>query len=128
MTITLSDGRTEDVSAINFDTSNYHFYLNSEDITALISRADKNANWPNFDPAVDNTRLYNEAKGGTGPVADLPTSTVGIFTDQLLTDPLAAPLSALDSGVREALQSTGVRIILAVGVVALIAIIVIKKK
>jgi hypothetical protein len=97
--ITLSDGTIVPVDSINFDSDTYHFYLNSQDITNLISRADKIANWTAFDPSVDNTRLSNERTGGTGPVDNLPTNTTGIFIDQILTDPLAAPADAISGAI-----------------------------
>lgn len=55
----------------------------------------------------------------------LNDSTAEILADQLLNDPLGAPLDALDSGVNRIFASTGVKTVLvivaAAGVVALIA-------
>lgn len=130
--ITLLDGRQVALSNISFDSDTYHFTLidTGEDVTNLISRADKLANWPDFDPTIDNTRASNEASGGTGPVAPLNTSTASIFTNQILTDPLAAPISALNSAVAELSASSGIQkigLILGLGLAAIVLVEVLKK-
>lgn len=129
--ITLLDGRSVDLGNINFDQSSYHFYLidTSEDITNLISRADKNANWSDFDPTVDNTRASNEASGGSGPVAPLNDSTLSILANQLETDPLAAPIASAKSALNNAVNdltggSTVAKIALAAGALLAVAVIV----
>lgn len=129
--IRLIDGTTVDPNQIYFDTVSYHFTLNGQDITANITRADKIANWPTFDPSVDNTRLYSESRGGSGPIADLDTSTLDIFTQQVLTDPLAAPLDALNSGVNKVLASSGVQkigLVLGVTAAVITILLVLKRK
>jgi hypothetical protein len=121
MKITLLDGRTEDTANIYFDPATYHFSdtATGEDLTNQIRRADKQNNWPNFDPYVDNQRIYNETRqGGVGPLGDLPTSTAGIFADQILTDPLAAPLDALSAGVKQVFASSGVKTLVIVAIIA----------
>jgi hypothetical protein len=120
MTITLLDGRTANTDQIAFDPVTYHFTLNSEDVTALISRADKQNNWPNFDPAVDNTRLSNQNQNGVNlPEPDLPTNTGGILVNQLLTDPLAAPLDSIKSEFNKVFATTTGKVIIIGGVVVL---------
>lgn len=129
--ITLSDGRQVSLGNIAFDTSTYHFTLidTGEDVTNLISRADKNANWPDFDPTVDNTRASNEAAGGSGPVAPLDDSTASIFANQILTDPLAAPINSLKGELNSVVNditggSTVGKVALAAGVLLAVAVIV----
>lgn len=98
--ITLLDGTSVPVASIVFDPTTYHFFLNSQDVTDLISRADKIANWSGFDPTVDNTRLANlQTSGNDVPEENLPTNVTGILVNQLLTDPLAAPANAISSGI-----------------------------
>ena len=107
MTIALLDGRRIDVGAISFNESSYQFFFRSENITNLIRRADKNNFFPEFDPNKDNARL------STGnPNSELSTSTLGFFTEQILTEPLNAPLDALDNGVKKIFDSPGIRTIL----------------
>lgn len=125
MTITLLDGTEANTDQIDFDPSTYHFSLNGQDVTALIKRTDKIANWSNFDPAVDNTRLSNEAHNGVNlPQTDLPTSTVGIFTNQILTDPLAAPIDSFKSAVSKGWNDlTGGSTVVKIGIIAGVAIV-----
>lgn len=130
--ITLLDGTQLSLSDISFDPTTYHFTQISTgaDITDNISRADKIANWPNFDPTVDNTRLSNEEAGGTGPVAPLDDSTLSILGTQLATDPLAAPIAAAKSELNNVVNSiTGGSTIAKVGLAAgaLLAVAVIVK-
>lgn len=100
--ITLLDGRIIDPAQISFDPATYLFTLDSEDITALISRADKLANWPQFDPVIDNTRL------STGnPAIPLNSSVASIFIDRLETDPLDAPLDAAANAFNTAFAAFG---------------------
>ena len=55
----------------------------------------------------------------------LNDSTVSILTEQLLDDPLGAPLDALDSGVSQIFNSSGVKTVVVVTIVAgVIALIV----
>ncbi len=127
--ITLTDGRQVDESHIVFDRATYHFTINSEDITNLIKPSDKMSNWNDFDISIDNTRLYNERRGGVGPVDNLNDSTTSILTDQLLTDPLGAPLDALDKGVNQIIKSRGIQIgLVGVAVVLIIVALVERRK
>lgn len=128
--ITLLTGDIIDPGQVHFDDSTYHFFLNSQDITGSIKRADKLAYWPTFDPTVDNARIYNESRGGTGPIAPLDESTFDIFTQQIETDPLGAPLDALDTGVKKVLASSGVQtigLVLGGGLVLILAVLILKK-
>ena len=58
-----------------------------------------------------------------GPM--LPTSTASIFVSQVINDPLAAPLDALDKGVKQIFDSEGVKSIVVIAVVGLVAAIMI---
>lgn len=61
--------------------------------------------------------------------AALDDSTASIFIDQLLTDPLAAPLDALDKGINQIFNSEGVKTILTVVAVgAVIALVIYASK
>lgn len=55
----------------------------------------------------------------------LETSTTAIFIDQLITDPLAAPLDALDSGVSKLFESSGVKSLLTIAIVGILAFVII---
>lgn len=89
-------GQVVDTDQVAFDPSTYLFTLNSQDITDNITRADKLANWPNFDPVIDNNRL-----AGKG-VTPLTTSVTSIFFDRLITDPIEAPLDSAANAVNKA--------------------------
>lgn len=126
--ITLLDGRQVDPANIVFDPQSYHFTLNSEDVTALIKRADKIANWPDFDPVVDNTRLSNQAQNNVNlPQTDLPTNTAAIFTNQILTDPLAAPLDALKNEINSVFATTTGKVLI-VGGLVLIGLLILPRR
>jgi hypothetical protein len=128
--LTLLDSRSVDMSEIYFDPNTYHFSdtATGEDLTNLIRRADKQDNWPAFDPYTDNQRIFNETrKGGSGPLGDLQTNSGVIFAEQLLTDPLAAPLDALTKGVKEILANPGFKTLLVVGVLLFGAYVVLKE-
>ena len=60
--------------------------------------------------------------------AALDDSTASIFIDQLLTDPLAAPLDALDSAVKKVFDSNGIKTILLVAVVAVVLVVAVKSQ
>jgi hypothetical protein len=122
---------TEPASFINeaeltFNPDNYHFAFRGQDVTNLISRADKIRLVPDFDIDRENYRLSSElGAGGYGQDA-LNESVGGIFVDQMLTDPLGAPLEALDAGVKKLLDSTGVRILL-IGVTIVAMVVILNK-
>ena len=85
MNLTLLDLRQVDTGSISFNNANYHFVdkTTGEDITNLITRADKVANWSGFDVYKDNSRLSAEQPATRnltgqpqvtiGPVEDLPS-------------------------------------------------------
>ena len=110
--ISLIDGRKVDMDAVTFG-KDYHFFLNAEDITNQIRRADK-AKFPGFDIEVDNERIYVEKyvrQHGTLPPEVGSDSIWWNFKEQILTDPLDAPLEALDAGVNKLFASSGIKII-----------------
>lgn len=128
MTITLLDGSNVESDELVFNNQTYHFSLNGSDVTNLVKPSDKPKIVPGFDTYTENQRLYNERRGGNGPVEDLSTSTTGIFTEQILTDPFSAPLAALDKGVNQFLSSKGIQVVAGVAVVLLVLFIVVDKK
>lgn len=118
--ITLLDNRTVDTDNVSFNRDIYHFRLNDtgEDITAKIRRRDKENNWTGFDATKDNERLYVEnyvLEHGVLPPTVGSTSTWAVLANQLLTDPLGAPLEAADAAWEQVVSSTGVKGLLLVG-------------
>lgn len=127
----LIDGRQIDDSDVTFDSSSYHFFIpaTAEDITNVIYRRDKLRLVPDFDITKENYRLSAEighgAKFGDEP---LDESTTNALTDQLIHDPLGAPLAALDSGVKQLFSGSGIRTLLLIGGAVLVVVLVIKTK
>lgn len=125
--IRLLSGTSVSSLEIDFNDSTYHFFVNGEDITNDITRADKKRLVPGFDDAKENRRLSSEhpATGrtsgyGTDPLTE---STLGIFAWQLASEPLVAPLAALDKGVSQVLASSGVHFLSSVAGVAIIGLV-----
>jgi hypothetical protein len=130
--ITLINGRNVDEAVIAFDANTYHFTLRNtgEDVTNEIRRADKLALVSGFDIARDNNRLYAEKKGGVASGKDLEpleTNTFKIFGQQILNDPLAAPLETVDKGVKQIFASSGIQTLLVVAGLGIAALILLKK-
>lgn len=130
MVIQLLDGRVVDTEDVSFNASNYHFYWDSGaagniDITNTMSRAQKQDNFRNFDPKVDNDRVYVENYVRTHGKAPLPpgsTSTMMLFAQQLYNEPLRAPIEQLNTVINntgKALsEATGIQtvaVMLAIG-------------
>ncbi len=128
MLITLINGTQLESDTLTFDPDTYHFTVNGINITDDIRRVDKVALIPDFDVEKENARLFNEKRGGTGPAAPLDDSTSSILGHQLATDPLGAPLAALDKGVSQLVNSKGLQVTLIAGVVILVAFLFIEKK
>ena len=126
MTITLISGRTADTDRISFDPVTLQFLLMGQNITDDIKRSDKVAVW-NIDVDRENQRIYANtyARDHDGALPkQLPTNTADIFATQLLTDPFAAPLAALDRTIQKivaapAIQKIGITLAI-VGVVYLV--------
>lgn len=130
MNITLLDGQNVPVQEITFDTETYHFTYNGDDITDNIRHTDKQAFFPQFDQATDNLRVYNErytAEHGHAPAPTGSTSTLGIFADQIINDPLGAPIETLNRTVDKITSASGVKTIALVGV-GIIALIIFLRK
>ncbi len=66
--------------------------------------------------------------GGVGPAAPLDDSTASNFAHLIATDPLGAPLAALDKGVSQLVNSKGLQVTLLAGVVVLVVFLFIEKK
>jgi hypothetical protein len=122
------DGRIIDTAAISFDPVTYHFTMGAEDVTNNIRRADKQDNWPEFDPETDNRRASNESRGGFGPVGELEESTLVILGEQLAKDPLAAPLASLNTALNQVLGSHGFLKLAALTVAVLVVVVIVRKK
>jgi len=121
MIISLLDGTQADTADITFNSADYSFTLNTtgEDLTNLIRVPDKIANWPDFDVTTWNNMVYNQiyaqSHGGQSAPAVGSTSTLINFADLITTDPLGAPLSALNTGIGQIFSSSGVWALVAVG-------------
>lgn len=132
MNITLLDGRSTDTGSIRWDKSSYHFYLGSEDVTNLINRADKVANWSGFDVYKDNSRLSAEQPATRqnqglppltlGPVEDLPTGAGYIAGETLV-----GTASDLARGAGSYIQTTTNTLVI-FGVAGLVAYLLLSKK
>jgi len=133
MMIQLLDGRQVDKSSVFFDDSNYSFKLGGtgEDITRLIRAIDKQT-FAGFDQTVYNeivyVQHYQATHSGALPAGVGSTSTWGNFVNQLVTDPLAAPLQTFDSAVNQIFSSTGVKSLLILAAVAAGIFIVFKTR
>lgn len=121
MNITLLDGRVLAKADISFDPASQRFYRDTEEITRLISAKDKAANFAGYDQEKTNELYYSDKyfrETGSLPPETGSTSTVNIFAENLLTKPLDAPLEALDKGVKQIFDSSGVKTIATVVLVA----------
>lgn len=96
--VILSDGRQLPADDdLEFDSATYRFYYQNEDITNLISRKQKRALVAGFDDQLENNRINLEKGHGSGGATNnepLDESTGDIFANQIITDPLAAPIEA----------------------------------
>jgi hypothetical protein len=131
MMIQLLDGRQVDGSNVFFDDSNYSFKLGGtgEDITRLIRAVDKQT-FSGFDQTVYNEIVYvqgyQRTHNGQLPPNVGSTSTWANFVNQLVTDPLAAPLDTLDSTVSQIFSSSGVKTLL-IAVALILAVVLVAK-
>jgi hypothetical protein len=123
----LLDNRTVSDDQIAFNHETYHFTIaaTGEDITDEIRRNDKLRLIPDFDVDKDNYRLSDElgngktsgVKFGTAPLQD---NTAAIFAEQILTDPLAAPLESANKFANKLFKSPAFYIAAGVIVVAIL--------
>lgn len=110
MNVTLISGRVVTSQAITFDPSTYKFTLNGEeDITNDLRRSDKFALVDGFDSQQDNFRLSRErqAEEGNSHTYDERYSTTGVLKDQILNDPLGAPVEAVTRGAEIFVEAAG---------------------
>lgn len=118
-TITLIDGRTVQRDSIRFEAGNMRFYLGAEDITNNIFRSDK-LTFRGFDVNADNRRISYERNNGVR-VTEIPgpltTSTAAIFAEQIVTEPLAAPLESLENQTKKIFSNLGVQMGIALVVI-----------
>lgn len=105
MIITLLDGTQVDTNDVVFDSGSYTFNYGDQDISSLITQADKLNNWSDFDPKTASLFAYNKQQTQAGLASNIVdpfdtsgagTSTLGNFASQIVTDPLAAPLESAD--------------------------------
>lgn len=127
--ITLISGKQIPAEMVVFDERQYHFFYQGSDITNDIYRRDKIALVPGFDIERDNYRVSAEkgsgVRYGNEPLND---STLDAFGNQILNDPLGAPLETLDAGVKKIMASSGIKTILFAGVAVVALVVFIKTK
>ena len=123
MIISLLDGTLVDSTDINLAPDNIHFnqISSGEDITFLMKVADKKS-FPLFDLTKSNSQIY--AKTPPAPT----DGTFSIMADQLLTNPLGAPVEALNKGVSQIFDSSGVQKLILFAVVGAIAVLYFKRE
>lgn len=96
--VKLIDGTLAPLSRIEFDRGTNRFYYNGSDITTNMYLRDMQV-FSGFDLQRHNQWLSDQKQirdGNTPQPNNQSTSTIGIFTEQILTDPFAAPLEAAD--------------------------------
>lgn len=120
MNITLISGRVVDTDNIAFDVPTHLFTLDGQDITDDIKRNDKRK-FVGFSDEQENLRWFKKNNPNAPETGS--TSTLGLFWDQITTDPLDAPLDALDSGIQNILGRTSTKIILGTAAVVVAAYI-----
>lgn len=123
MLITLLDGSKIESGDLSLDRGTYQVWaFGVEEVTDLMRQADKLRVFPGFDREKDNARASDDARraAGQAPIRYGSTSLIGNFTTQILTKPLDAPLEALDNTTKKIFKSTGVRVLIALAVVALL--------
>lgn len=119
--ITLLTGTPVDTGNIHYDPSDFSFTLvdgmGVRDITMNLRASDKQAYFPDYNQAAYNEYLSQQRQpGATGS-----TSVLHNFISQITTDPLAAPIDALNKGVKQVVGSSGVQTIALLGGLALVA-------
>lgn len=123
------NGNNYAVNQISFDPETYLFtYGDAEkDITNDIFSKDKQLLVPDFDLATENYRRAS-ANGDYKPggMQPLEENTAVILADQLISDPLAAPLDALSSGFDKVIANAGFRKLALLGFLGLAIYFVIK--
>lgn len=132
-TITGISGKFYLVNDLDFDADSYHFIYGNyqQDVTNDITRADKMLLVPDLDIDKENRRLSLEKRdgsGGTGIAEKLDESTTSILVDQLITDPLGAPIEALNNGFDKLVASPGVRKLALLGFLGLVVYFVVRPK
>lgn len=121
MIVTLLDGRTADSSELTFNSETYHVYWNGEDVTNNMRQYDKRQIWPDFDQSIDNERAYAEKyfrEHGTQPPPTGSSSTFVNFWQQIINDPLQAPLETLDATAAKLTSNTTIKTLLWIGGIA----------
>lgn len=122
MIIYFLDGTEVSSSDLTLDWSSYRVWLGTENVTNEIRQSDKVKIWPGFSREKDNLRAHAEQQARRGePVTPTgSTSTWDIFWNQIITDPLEAPLDYADDKITGRLfASTTVRLLLIGGAVYL---------
>ncbi len=117
MNITLISGRVVDSDVVDFDPATHLFTLEGQDITDDIKRNDKRK-FVGFSDEQENLRWFKKNNPNAPETGS--TSTLGLFWDQITTDPLDAPLDAADAAVQDILGRTSTKIIL--GGIALVVV------
>jgi hypothetical protein len=130
MTIALLNGQEIDSHSVRLEGDNIHFtnLSTGEDITRLMRVADKKS-FPLFDLTKSNSEIYatDPTTGNLIPAA--PTDgTFSIFTDQMLINPLGAPVEALNTGVSQIFGSSGLQKLVVVAVIGAVVVLYFKRE
>jgi hypothetical protein len=123
--ITLLDGRQIAIETIYFNPADYSFTSSAgENLTDLIRIADKDK-FSGFDRSKWFTIVSNRKNGLPDNATAGSTSILGNFVEQITTDPLAAPLDALNTGINKLFTAPGfIKAGLIVGAILVVYVIV----
>jgi hypothetical protein len=108
MAQTIDNGDIPD-ELITFDADKNHFFRGNTDITDELPLAEKNRLSVNaFDVTRYNYELSARSHGGKYGDQPLPTSTLGLTVENLVTDPFSAPIDSLSNTANKFFGASGV--------------------
>lgn len=119
--LVLLDGRVVSAGFVRFDPNTYHFWWDNEDVTNLVTRADK-LKYDNFDASKDNERIYRDsyiARTGNSPPPPGNTSVASLFFQGVRED-----VSNIGTNVAKPLAETAIIF----GIAGLVAYFLLKGK
>lgn len=123
MLVDLLDGRSIESSNLRLNEDNYSVSIVStgEDVTNNLRQNDKAQIFAGFDRAKDNLRSYVEQyrreHNGATPAPTGDTSLWGNFWTQITTEPLRAPLDALNTATDSIFENNTVRVLTGVALI-----------
>lgn len=129
-TIRLMDERTVPVAEIVYDEDSNLFYYQGEMISNVLTQRQKIWLSPTFDIERENLRYAAEGPYSPTPGLSqepLPTGTVGIFAEQIVTEPFAAPIESASRTLDSVFNASGFKKLGGAIIIGAILWIVIKK-